>query len=254
MRLTLAVLAAALPAPALAGAWSPAQGEGQAIVKVERMRADQGYDPDGVLQPLFAPREDDTVSLFAEYGLTDSLTLQVKAEWQSGRDAFVDFEGAGPAEIGLRWQAWRSGGAAVSLYAGYAHAGAGRNAGYAAPGAGDGDWEVRAMAGHSGRFSWLGDRQAFAEVQVARRFRSGLPDEDRADVTFGMDVNEDWTLLSQVFAGQARDGAEAAWLNAEVSVVRRFGDWSVQAGWREAVAGRESPAQSGIVLGVWRRF
>ena len=151
------------------------------------LRAEQGFDLDGTLRDLPAPREDDIASLFAEYGLTDTVTLQLKTEWQRGLDAFADYEGAGPTEIGLRWQAWRDDHNALALYVGYATAGAGRNAGYAAPGEGEGDWEVRALAGHSDDFDWLAGERAFIEVQVARRFRSGLPDEVRGDLTLGVE-------------------------------------------------------------------
>ena len=60
-------------------------------------------------------------------------------------------------------------------------------------------------------------------------------------------------VLGQAFAGQADEGG-ARWLSLETSVVRRFGGWSVQAGWRETVAGRETPAASGPVVAIWRRF
>ena len=221
----------------MAGAWSLPQGDAQVIAKVEVLRAEQGFDLDGTLRDLPAPREDDIASLFAEYGLTDTVTLQLKTEWQRGLDAFADYEGAGPTEIGLRWQAWRDDHNALALYVGYATAGAGRNAGYAAPGEGEGDWEVRALAGHSDDFDWLSGARAFIE-----------------DLTLGVEAGDDWLFLSQIYGGLTLDGGEAAWLNSEVSVVRRFGDWSLQAGWREPVAGREAPAQRGVVLGVWRRF
>ena len=64
------------------------------------MRAETGFDPSGEEQPLGADRTDTTLGLFAEYGLTDRLTLQLKADWQQGEDAFVDYEGRGPVEIG----------------------------------------------------------------------------------------------------------------------------------------------------------
>ncbi|WP_296815069.1 hypothetical protein [Brevundimonas sp.] len=217
------------------------------------LRASQGFDLDGTLRDLPAPREDDVASLFAEYGLTDTLTLQFRSEWQRGLDAFADYEGLGPTEIGVRWQAWRDDHNAVALYVGYATPGEGRNAGYAAPGEGEGDWEARVLAGHSGTYEWLGGR-AFIEAQAARRFRSGLPDEARGDLTLGVEAVDGWLMLTQVYGGQTLDGGEAAWLNGEVSVVRRLGDWSVQAGWREPVAGREAPAQRGLVLAIWRRF
>ncbi|NBB50791.1 hypothetical protein GVN24_21155 [Rhizobium sp. CRIBSB] len=219
------------------------------------MRADQGFDPDGVRVDLPGDRRDDALSILAEYGLTDRLTLQVKGDWQSGEDAFVDYNGRGPLEIGVTWQAWRNDRSAVSLYAGYADGGEGRNAGYAAPGQGDSDWEVRASAGHSfdGVGGDWGPDRSFVEIQTARRMRQGLPDETRVDLTVGGHFGDDWLVLGQAYGGLA-DNDGARWLSVETSVVRHLGDWSVQAGWRTTVAGRETPIASGPVIGVWRRF
>ena len=64
-------------------------------------------------------------------------------------------------------------------------------------------------------------------------------------------------LMGQAFGGvtdKTPDGASAGWLSFEGSAVRHFGDWSVQAGWRSAVAGRETPESRGLVLAIWRRF
>ncbi len=252
--LVVGLAAAALAAPAAAGAWNQPKGKGQVIFKLEHMTADRGYDPDGVLADLPAERRDTTMGAFAEYGLTDRLTVRFKGDWQSGEDAFVEFEGRGPIELGVSWQAWRNDATAVSLYAGYATGGEGRNAGYAAPGQGDQDWEVRASVGHSMETGWgpLPPR-SFVEVQAARRMRQGLPDETRVDLTYGAHLGEDWMVLAQAFGGQT-DGGEARWLSVETSVVRDLGDWSLQAGWRQTVAGRETPAASGPVIGLWRRF
>ena len=244
----------AAAAPAVAGPWTQTRGEGQVIVKFEDMRADRGFDPDGNLADLSAERRDTTVGLFAEYGVTDRLTVQFKGDWQSGEDAFVDFDGRGPIEIGVTWQAWRADRTAVSLYAGYADGGEGRNAGYAAPGEGDSDWEVRASVGRSfgGTGRW-GSGGSFIDLQVARRMREGLSDETRIDATAGAHLGDHWMLLAQAFGGQADDGG-ARWLSVETSVVRDFGDWSVQAGWRQAVSGRETPESGGPVIALWRRF
>lgn len=250
--------------PALAGAWSLPKGDGQAIVKYEDIRASEGFSADGDRLDLAARRRDRAASVLVEYGLTDRLTLQVKGEWQSGRDAYVDYQGRGPLEIGARWQAYRDDRNVAALYVGYAQGGEGRNAGYAAPGAGDSDWEARALAARSfgGQgVSWLGSgwlgQGGFVEVQAARRWRGGLPDETRLDLTAGLHLSDDWMALGQAFAGAA-DGAGdadgARWLSVETSVVRRLGDWSLQAGWRRAVAGRETPAGQGPVVGIWRRF
>lgn len=256
MRPALAVLALSLAAtatatdPVRAQAWVMAPGAGQAILKVEAMGADDGFDPSGDRAALPAPRADDVASLYLEYGLFEGVAVLLKADWQDGRDAFVDFEGRGPVELGLRWQVWRDDRAAVSLQASIAEGGEGRNAGYAAPGAGERDYEVRLAAG---RAFPLSGRRAFAEVQAARRMREGLADETRVDATLGLHLDGGWMLLGQAFGGVADDDGPR-WLNVETSVVRAWGDWSVQMGWRSAVAGRETPVASGPVIGLWHRF
>lgn len=252
--LLVGLAVAALAAPAAAGAWNQPKGKGQVILKLEHMVAERGFDPDGVLVDLPAERRDTSLGVFAEYGLADRLTVRFKGDWQSGEDAFVDYEGRGPLEIGVSWQAWRDEHAAVSLYAGYATGGEGRNAGYAAPGQGDEDWEIRASVGRSFQNGWgPAPPRTFVELQAARRMRQGLPDETRVDGTVGAHLGEDWMVLGQAFGGRTEDGV-ARWLSLEASVVRDFGAWSLQAGWRQTVAGRETPEASGPVIGIWRRF
>ena len=244
----------AFTGPAVAGPWTQPKGEGQWIVKFEQMRADRGFDPDGVLADLPAERRDTVAGVYAEYGLTDRLTFQFKGDWQSGEDAFVDYDGRGPLEIGVNWQVWRDERAAVSLYAGYADGGEGRNVGYAAPGVGESDWEVRASVGRSfgGSGRW-GDSGSFVDLQAARRMRRGLSDETRVDATAGAHLGDDWMVLAQAFGGEA-EGDGPRWLSVEASIVRDFGDWSLQAGWRQAVAGRETPESGGPVIALWKRF
>ena len=254
--LLLILAALAVAAPASAGPWTLPKGDGQVIFKYEDMRASEGFDPDGAAAPLPAERRDTTLALFAEYGLTSRLTLQLKGDWQTGQDAFVDYEGRGPLELGLNWQVWRDDRTAVALYGGVADGGEGRNAGYEAPGIGGQDWEVRASVGRSfGRMRWMNrySTGGFVALEAARRFRSGLPDETRVDATLGTRFGEDWMLLNQMYAGQADDGGPR-WVTLENSLVRRLGDWSAQLGWRTTLSGRETPDASGLVVGVWRRF
>jgi hypothetical protein len=161
----------------------------------------------------------------------------------------VVFEGRGPAEIGLRYLVLDAGRLAVSAYAGAVLAGEGRNAGYAPPGVGGTDYETRLLAGWS--FA-PGGRPAFVELQAARLRRADLPDETRVDATLGYEPSPDWQVLAQSYGG-ATD-AQPRWVKVEASVVRRFGDWSLQAGWRASVAGRAGPVEDGPVFAVWRRF
>lgn len=239
------------PDAAWAGAWPMKDGEGLAILKYENQKADTGFDPDGV-EVAMDPRRDRTLSLHTEYGLTDRLTLQVKAALTEGHDSFVDYRGRGPVELGLRYALLRTDRSVASLYLGAAKDGVGRNAGYAAPGQGDTDLEARFLVGTSRQ--WRG-ASVFGEVQVARLKRSGLADETRADVTLGVRPRPRWLVLAQAYAGRAESSpVRSRWSKSEISVVRDLGAWSLQAGWRQAVAGREAPADRGPVLAVWRRF
>lgn len=237
--------------PAWAGAWPMKDGEGLAILKYENQKADTGFGPDGV-EVEIARRRDQTLSLYAEYGLTDRLTLQSKAALTRGHDNFVDYEGLGTVELGLRYALLHTDRSVVSLYLGAARDGAGRNAGYAAPGQGDADLEARLLGGTSGQWRRM---QGFAELQVARLRRSGLADETRVDVTAGLRPAPPWLLMVQTFAGQADSRPfRSRWCKSEISLTRDLGAWSLQAGWRQTMLGRETPADRGPVLAVWRRF
>lgn len=254
--LAAGLIAAVLPGWARAGAWPLPRGETLAIVKYERAEADEAFDEGGEVVPLF-PREDEQLSLWVEHGLTDRLTLQAEAAYTRGEDVFTTYGGRGPVSLGLRWNALRTSRSVVSLYAGAVVAGEGRNAGYAPPDQGEGDVELRVLAGRSGAFL---RRPVFAEAQVARFERSGLPDETRLDTTLGVDVTPRWLLLLQGYAGQADASGGLSvdeaprWAKAEASVVRRLGRWSVQAGYRGSFAGVNSPVERGPVVAVWRRF
>lgn len=253
----LAWIAAALtallsPAAATAGAWPLAPGETQVIVKYEQFDADRAWDEKGVLRDI--PRRSDAwASVFVERGITDRLTFQGRAGWTRGSDLFVDYQGRGPIEAGLRWAVRRDPRSPISLYLGVVSPGEGRNAGYAAPGAGDGDVEARALAG---RAFTLWRRPAFVDVQGAFIARSGLPDEARFDTTVGVTVARGWQVLAQTYSGRAfgRE-VQPTWLTGEVSVVRDLGPhFRLQAGWRASIAGREAPMGQGPVVALWARF
>ena len=245
-------IGAALPATnAHAGTWPVAPGETLVIAKYEGSSASETFDQDGGRTAVQA-RRDDAFSLNVERGLTRRLTFQGRAGWTRGEDGFADYAGRGPVELGLRYVVLGDDRSVVSLYAGASLTGEGRNAGYAAPGAGTADLEARVLVGRSMTFA---ARPAFAEVQLARLDRSGLPDETHLDLTLGIEPSSRWLLMAQAYAGQA-DGVASTprWLKLELSAVRRFGDWRLQAGWRQSVAGQDSPVEGGPVLAVWRSF
>lgn len=238
-----------------AGAWPEPAGETQAIFKYEGSMASSAFDPSGARVAIPHLR-DDSLSLFVEHGLTDRLTLQAKAALTGGEDQYVHYSGRGPVELGLRYALIDNPKGVLSVYIGAVSAGVGRNAGYAPPHAGDGDVELRVLAG---RNATLWGKPLFGEVQVARLFRRGLQDETHVDATLGWKPSPRWLVLTQLYAGRADPGGSNGptapeWAKLEASVVRHLGRWSLQAGWREAVWGHETPAERGPVIGVWRRF
>jgi len=236
---------------AWAGAWPIAPGRTQVIAKYERTNARQGYDSDAVLVDI-DPRRDETLSVFVEHGLTPRLTLQAKAGVTRGHDKWADYSGRGPVELGLRWAAYRDDRSSLAIYLGAGEAGAGRNAGYAAPGQGSLDLEARVLYGRSA--IWRG-REVFVDLEAARLKRQGLADETRIDATLGVRPAKRWLILAQTYAGQAdRSPDPSNWVKSEFSVVRAVGDWSVQAGWRDTLLGRETARDRGFVLAVWRKL
>lgn len=214
----------AAPLPALAGAWPTPVGQTQAIVKYEESQATRAYDPNGYILPI--PRlRDESLSVFLEHGLTSRLTFQARVGVTRGSDAYVRYSGRGPAEIGLRYALYNGELGVLSVYAGAIAAGVGRNAGYAAPHAGEGDLELRILGGRNAK---LWGKPLFGSVEVARLLRRGLPDETRVDVTLGFTLSPKWLLLVQSYGGQADARAVTPkWVKAEASVVRHLGPWSI---------------------------
>lgn len=108
---------------------------------------------------------------------------------------------------------------------------------------------MRLLAGRS----WpVGEGAILFEGQIAKIARAGLPDETRFDLTLGYAPTDRWLLLGQTYAGWT--DAEPSWVKVEISAVRQFGDWSLQAGWRGSAAGKAGPVEDGPVLALWRRF
>ena len=237
---------------AYAGAWPTPKGDTQLILKVEDEQGGEGYDPSRNRVAIPYQRQD-YLSLFLEHGLTSSLTLQAKASYTSGEDQFVRYSGRGPIELGLHWAAFQRGRTVISFYAGGLYNGVGQNAYYARPDIGHYDGELRALFGQSAR---IAGHETFVDAEVAHLFRSGgLADENRFDLTAGVYATPKWLVLFQSYSGATDDSVvKSDWVKLEGGVVRHLGPWSLQAGWRGVVYGRETPISSGPVIGVWRRF
>lgn len=227
------------------------RGHTQVITTVEWQSARQVFEADGSLVDL-ERREDQSASIFIEHGVTDRLTLQAKGGLTRGRDSFDRYEGRGPLEAGLRYAVLKRPRTVAAVYLGAAEVGVGRNAQYAPPGQGGVDLEARLLLGRS---VMTQRGEVFSDLQVARLWRSGLADETRLDATLGFRPSAQWLVLAQTYTGQADSRpVKSRWAKVELSVVRDFGAWSGQVGWRESVAGRAIAKDRGAVLGLWRMF
>ena len=248
------VAAISLPASADAGAWNQPKGQGQVILKYEPMWSQRRFDPDGNRVALAHQREDQVVSVWGEYGLTDKVTLLLKTDWQDADDGTRSYRGMGPTEVGGRWQVLSRETSVVSMQASYVTDSQGRNAAWGSPGEGTQEFDLRFLAGHS---FVRKNRQQFVEVQLARRWRDHLPDETRLEATAGVHLSSKYTILSQLYAGQAEAGDQgdgARWITTEIGAIRHWDSWSAQFGWRTTVAGRQVDAGNGPVVALWRRF
>jgi len=246
----LAAIWLGLAGPAAAGAWPAPVGHGQVIVKLEEETATLGLDGSG--QTLAIPRQTLTfIDLYADYGLTPDLSLQVTAGLERSRLGVRQVDGAGPCSLGVRYVLARPWGGFLTAYAG-ATTPAADQATRSDPAAGQAGGELRLLAGRSFR---VFGRDLFAEAETARLLGGGHENQTRIDGTLGIQLRPRLLLLSQVYSGRQEGGASgASWVKLDESVVRTFGAWRAQLGWRRTLAGRNLPVTTGPVIGLWRRY
>ena len=246
-----------VPAAAFAGAWTWPEGTGQAILSFSAgAGAFNGQSGPG------AARETRLESaLDLEYGLRDGLTgfVQTGLENNSvGAPVSDAYRGLDYSAAGLRARlfssesfVWSVQGAALLRGAHDASrpAQAG-NTGF------DSDW--RTLVGSSFR---VGQMWGFADASVGYRTRGdGPPDEWCADLTLGLRLRPDLTVMAQSF-NSVSNGSRAPLFPQEQtmtikpSLVYDFDkSWSAQIGvyltYRAVNANRED----GVVVALWRRF
>lgn len=247
------ISAASLSNSAYAGAWSQPKGQGQVIVKYEPVWSIHWLDSDGNRSRLPEDRFDHVLSIWGEYGLTDRITLYGKTDWQDVGDDTLHFRGMGPLEIGARYQVLSYDNSAVSVQGSLISDSDGRNSAWAEPGVGEKEAEVRILAGTS----FGGRYPSYIETQIAGRWREHLPSELRLEGTAGVHLNDRYMAVFQVYSGRTfpdNPDFSARWTTFELGAVRHYSDWSLQAGWRSTVIGRNIVTGDGPILGVWRRF
>lgn len=238
---SLALAAAFLCGPALAGAWPMEPGRTQTIVKFETQRASEAFDEAGQRVPI-PVHHDLAADLFVERGITEHLTAQGKLYWASVKEDGLSQTAYGHSELGARWMAYNGSKGVLSVYTGLTLPVVGAKQGQAG-------FEARVLAGRAAR---IGRRKLVADLQLATLTGSGYGRETRLEGSLGLELTENWSLMAQMQGGQIENGT--AWLKDEISITRHFGQNSLQIGWRQTPFGKNFTQASGPIVGLWRRF
>lgn len=248
------------PVAALAGAWTLDAGTGQAIITDTTTSASRAFDGSRELRGV--PRYDKSeLQGLVEYGAADGVTLILSPSLQDvGIRGSIDASrsGLGYTEFGGRVRLMQGNSWVVSAQTTLREPGTSDRLNPAAIGYTDPELDVRGLAGYS--FT-AGSFQAFVDLQLAQRFRSGgFPDEFRADATFGIRPAAKWLLLVQSFNVMSEGSGgprvpsydyHKLQLSAVYDVTPSL---AVQLGAVTTFAGRNALQENGVVLGTWLKF
>jgi hypothetical protein len=256
MRYAWTILAALLPTPAFAGAWTLPENRLQLISGTIYAHADHSFDNQS--NPSLAVTYDKVLGqAYFQYGVTDWLTAFLNPEYAMARSGPI----GGPPSVAR--DAALAGGARVriadtigvfSLEASAKTAGA-FNLSVSANSVVSGrQAEVRALYGAN--FQMFG-RFAFLDVEVARRWVSGgRPDEVPIDLTLGWHTSPKLMFMVQSFniiSGSARSpyGYYRSH-KLQLSGVYDFSErYSLQAGAFFSPAGQNALQERGLELSLW---
>ncbi|HTQ15025.1 MAG TPA: hypothetical protein VMH86_14205 [Rhizomicrobium sp.] len=257
--LALALFLACAATGAHAGAWTEPEGSGQVILSSTYSVAGTSYDADSrakspaVFQKLWS-------AIWAEYGWNDNLTLIFSPEyaWARTREPngmivrARDFAWGG----GARYRIADSFGT-LSVQVSAKTAGA-FDMSVSMDGQSGKQAEIRLLYGTN--FS-LFDRDGFADFEAGERWVAGArPNETPIDITLGLRVFKDDTLLLQSFNVIAGGDARPPYSyyrshKVELSWVSDLGHGvSVQSGTYFCPAGQNALDELGAQIAVWVRF
>ena len=262
----------ALVASAAAGSWPESRGHAQIIYTVSWFQSAYGYGPKGEVSRygsngLFTQFQ---MMPYLDVGITDrtSLTLNPTLTHLSYHDKFNSNSsgGFGDVEISVRHEltkresGWLLAGQGTWKFPGYS------SSLNPAPGNHQNDFEGRFLVGRSGQC--VGKR-AFADLEAGYRYRAGAPaDQVRTDATGGIAVLPRLTLMAQFFGITSMRNGSAVRPNSNPNAQSDFDLYkgqasavikvtranSVQLGWVNTFAGRNTGKGSTIVIALWRSF
>lgn len=200
------IFAAVLFEPVFAGAWLQDKGDGLVISGSEYNQARLAFDGEGELvTPVDFAKIDS--SFYAEYGLTDAITLVGDTALQDvsyiSSEGPQSFSGFATSKIGLRFGSKLKSNWALSVQPSLIIPAGGEAIPDGDLGVGGVGAELRLAAGRG--FSWRG-RSGFFGAESAYDWRSnGAPRQIKTDVTLGYEAVDGLQVLGQAFYTNTND-------------------------------------------------
>ncbi|WP_145998502.1 hypothetical protein [Caulobacter flavus] len=242
---------------AQAAAWTRPKGDTEVIVSLHRQDSTHGFDLGGEAIDIVDYRKTE-LQAFAEYGLSDRLTVRAQGSVRQLRTRNARDTEPGHLELAARYRIKSGDTWVLSSESAVRLPGGDGDPGAAQRGSPDAEYDARFLLGKSGK---LAGRPVFLDLQAGIRRREGdAPDERRLDVTLGGRPTRRLMLLAQAFdvssSGAGQGAFEAyRYRNLQLTAVYDLpAGWSVQAGAMGTASGRNALRERGAVLAVWRRF
>ncbi len=249
---------AAVPCPAVAGAFLMDEGYGQFIAGVGLSEGSRRFDSGGQAQPSPAYRKI-LASGYLEYGWRSWLTLIAAPTLaRQGGVAANQVTGSDESAIGARLLLYARPGQVVSLQALVQPPLGGDRASQLASGGGRSlATDLRLQAGQG--FA-IGAWPAFVDAAPGVRLRADpFPNEARLDLTFGVRPIPRLMLLLQDFSSFAPSRGPAVqrtdYSKVQASLVYDLSRrWSIQVGVFRTIAGLNAVRETGPLAALWTRF
>ena len=235
-------------------------GTSQIIIRATQSRADTQFDHAGKRQDILPYRKRE-IAAYGEYGLFKDLTLLGELAWKQDRKnwhagARFTNQGLSRTKLGFRYALGKWQGTEFSLQpiATIHLQKSGDDP--SMPHRGDTDIEV---GGTLARSDTLFGMNVFTVQEIGYSFSGGgRPDKLRADLTLGLKPWRDVMLLIESrnaanLGDLRRQGTRESKLAVSI-VYDVTEDWSLEAGALHTVFGRNALEETGVTLGLWRRF
>lgn len=244
--------------PAHAGAWPRAEGQTLTITTLSVTGAPNRFTANGAATGG-AGFEKTELAGYVEHGWRKSTTVHGRVAWQDTISTGERQRGFSSLELGARARLWTFDNG--ELFAGQvtvhlplrAH-----NNTNPLLTSGHADYDLRLLHGAPEAPLWL---PGFTDTQLAYRHRGGkAPDELRFDLTYGVNLNDDWLLMLQGQTTATIGKAEPPFTHyrsqkGEASLRWQFDPGRyVQLGAIQTLSGAATVRESGAFIGFWAEF